>query len=74
MKIQLEVKVYTKPNFQNMATDGGINVCEAEPTLQAQSINPPIELFLLLSKMQWNPLIWQMILFKPSYFKPLTTA
>lgn len=52
MKIQLEVKVYTKPNSQNMATDGGINVCEAKPTLQAQSINPPIELFLLLSKMQ----------------------
>ena len=52
MKIQLEAEVYTKPNSQSMAKDGGINVCEAKPTLQAQSINSPIEIFILLSEMQ----------------------
>lgn len=51
MKIQLEAKVCTKPNSQSIAKYGGFNVRETKPTLQAESVSPPVEIFIRLSKM-----------------------
>lgn len=48
MKIELEAKVYTKPNSQSIA-----NSCARDKTNSAspEYISPPLEIFILLSKM-----------------------